>query len=112
MRMDFDASSHEDERLALNDCTWPGVNLNPNMFHLTIYFRLNTLLVIADIEPAFLQISLRDKDRDAVRFLFLDFGSNHTESYKSQVYGFEHVMFGVNVIPFLLSATIKHHIEK
>ncbi|GFX75072.1 uncharacterized protein TNCV_4064741 [Trichonephila clavipes] len=111
MRIVFDASSHEDGQPSLNDCIWSGENLNPNIFHLIISFRLNTIAITADIERAFLQISLRDEDRDAVRFLFPDMRSNQTDPYKFQVYRFKRVMFGVNVSPFLLSATIKHHIE-
>ncbi|GFQ75684.1 integrase catalytic domain-containing protein [Trichonephila clavata] len=111
MRIVFDASSHEDGQLALNGYI-PGANLNPNIFHLIIYFRLNMIAITADIERAFLQISLRDEDRDAVRFLFPELESNQTDPYKFQVYRFKRVMFGVNVSPFLLSATIKYHIEK
>ncbi|GFW74464.1 integrase catalytic domain-containing protein [Trichonephila clavipes] len=111
MRIVFDASSHEDGQPSLNDCIWSGGNLYPNIFHLIISFRLNTIAITADIERAFLQISLRDEDRDAVRFLFPDIRSNQTDPYKFQVYRFKRVMFGVNVSPFLLSATIKHHIE-
>ncbi|GFR26109.1 integrase catalytic domain-containing protein [Trichonephila clavata] len=112
MRIVFDASSHEDGQLALNEYIWPGANLNPNIFHLLIYFRLNTIAITTDIERAFLQISLRDEDRDAVRFLFPELESNQTNPYKFQVYRFKRVMFGVNVSPFLLSAAIKYHIEK
>ncbi|GFY24031.1 integrase catalytic domain-containing protein [Trichonephila clavipes] len=111
MRIVFDASSHEDGQQSLNDCIWSGGNLNPNIFHLIISFRLNTIAITADIERAFLQISLCDENRDAVRFLFPDIRSNQTDPYKFQVYRFKRVMFGVNVSPFLLSATIKHHIE-
>ncbi|GFX07325.1 integrase catalytic domain-containing protein [Trichonephila clavipes] len=112
MRIVFDASSHEDGQPSLNDCIWSGGNLkNPNIFHLIISFRLNTIAITTDIERAFLQISLRDEDRNAVRFLFPDIRSNQTDPYKFQVYRFKRVMFGVNVSPFLLSATIKHHIE-
>ncbi|GFW40266.1 retrovirus-related Pol polyprotein from transposon 17.6 [Trichonephila clavipes] len=110
MRIAFDASSHEEGQPSLNDCIWSGENLNPNIFHLIISFRLNTIAITADIERAFLQISLRDEDRDAVRFLFPDIRSNQTDPYKFQVYRFKRVMFGVNVT-FLLSATIKHQIE-
>ncbi|GFS86062.1 integrase catalytic domain-containing protein [Trichonephila clavipes] len=68
MRIVFDASFHEDGQPSLNDCIWSGGNLNPNIFHLIISFRLNTIAITADIERAFLQISLRDENRDAVRF--------------------------------------------
>ncbi|GFX79346.1 integrase catalytic domain-containing protein [Trichonephila clavipes] len=96
MRIVFHASSHEDGQPSLNDCIWSGENLNPNIFHLIISFRLNTIAITADIERAFLQISLRDEDRDAVRFLFPDIRSNQTDPYKFQVYRFKRVMFGVN----------------
>ncbi|GFV40466.1 DUF1758 domain-containing protein [Trichonephila clavipes] len=99
MRIVFDASSHEDGQPSLNDCIWSGGNLNPNIFHLIISFRLNTIAITADIERAFLQISLRDEDRDAVRFLFPDIKSNQTDPNKFQVYRFKRVMFGVNVSP-------------
>ncbi|GFV26185.1 reverse transcriptase domain-containing protein [Trichonephila clavipes] len=111
MRIVFDASSHEDGQPSLNDCIWSGGNLNPNIFHLINSFRLNTIAITADIERAFLQISLRDEDRDAVRFLFPDIRSNQTDPYKFQVYRFKRVKFGVNVSPSLPSATNKHHIE-
>ncbi|GFQ82855.1 reverse transcriptase domain-containing protein [Trichonephila clavata] len=93
----FDASSHENGQLAHNECIWSGANLNPNIFHLIIYFRLNTIAITADIECAFLQISLRDEDRDAIRFLFPELEPNKTDSYKLQVYRFKHVMFGVKI---------------
>ncbi|GFX33532.1 integrase catalytic domain-containing protein [Trichonephila clavipes] len=109
MRIVFDASSHEDGQPSLNDCIWSGKNLNPNIFHLIISFRLNTIAITADIEHAFLQISLRDEEMQ-LDFVS-DIRSNQTDPYKFQVYRFKRVMFGVNVSPFLLSATIKHHIE-
>ncbi|GFV07384.1 uncharacterized protein TNCV_1765451 [Trichonephila clavipes] len=44
--------------------------------------------------------------------IWSDIRSNQTDPYMFQVYRFKRVMmFGVNVSPFLLSATIKHHIE-
>ncbi|GFV00143.1 integrase catalytic domain-containing protein [Trichonephila clavipes] len=63
-------------------------------------------LFLADVEKAFLQISLAPKDRDVVRFL-IDDGENGV-----QVYRFNRVLFGVNASPFLLAATIKTHIGK
>ncbi|GFV69698.1 integrase catalytic domain-containing protein [Trichonephila clavipes] len=75
-------------------------------YYLLISFRSNKIAVLADVEKAFLQISLAPKDRDVVRFL-IDDGENGV-----QVYRFNRVLFGVNASPFLLAATIKTHIGK
>ncbi|GFX78354.1 DUF1758 domain-containing protein [Trichonephila clavipes] len=106
LRLVFDASAHEEKQLSLNDCLFHGVNLNPNTLDLLISFRSNKIAVLADVEKAFLQISLAPKDRDVVRFL-IDDGENGV-----QVYRFNRVLFGVNASPFLLAATIKTHIGK
>ncbi|GFY02151.1 integrase catalytic domain-containing protein [Trichonephila clavipes] len=106
LRLVFDASAHEEKQLSLNDCLFHGVNLNPNILDLLISFRSNKIAVLADVEKAFLQISLAPKDKDVVRFL-IDNGENGV-----QVYRFNRVLFGVNASPFLLAATIKTHIGK
>ncbi|XP_035207028.1 uncharacterized protein LOC118181903 [Stegodyphus dumicola] len=69
---------------------------------------------LRDIEKAFLQIVLAEKDRDAVRFLFvknIDTPLQNTDD-QLEVYRFKRVLFGVNSSPFLLAATIKLHIQK
>ncbi|XP_035214797.1 uncharacterized protein LOC118188475 [Stegodyphus dumicola] len=114
MRIVFDASSHEIGSLSLNDCLWPGINLNQNIFHLLIHFRFNRVAILGDIEKAFLQIVLAEKDRDSVRFLFVKNIDTHLQNTDDQleVYRFKRVLFGVNSSPFLLAATIKLHIQK
>ncbi|GFS83095.1 DUF1758 domain-containing protein [Trichonephila clavipes] len=75
-------------------------------YYLLISFRSNKIAVLADVEKAFLQISLAPKDKDVVWFL-IDDGENGV-----QVYRFNRVLFGVNASPFILAATIKTHIGK
>ncbi|GBN34930.1 hypothetical protein AVEN_210912-1 [Araneus ventricosus] len=59
---------------------------------------------------AFLQIEVDEKNRDVSRFLFND---DPTDGSKSpQIYRFTRVLFGVNSSPFMLAATIKHHLRK
>ncbi|GFX97639.1 integrase catalytic domain-containing protein [Trichonephila clavipes] len=77
-----------------------------SQLNLLISFRSNKIAVLADVEKAFLQISLAPKDKDVVRFL-IDDGENGV-----QVYRFNRVLFGVNASPFHLAATIKTHIGK
>ncbi|GFY16177.1 DUF1758 domain-containing protein [Trichonephila clavipes] len=70
--MVFDAASHQANELSLNDCLWPGPNLNPNLLDVLIHFRLNRVAISSDIRQAFLQIRLADKHKYFVRFLWTD----------------------------------------
>ncbi|GFW79081.1 integrase catalytic domain-containing protein [Trichonephila clavipes] len=70
-RIVFDAASHQANELSLNDCLWPGPNLNPNLLDVLINFRLNRVAISSDIRQAFFQICLADKHKDFVRF-FMD----------------------------------------
>ncbi|GFX21577.1 integrase catalytic domain-containing protein [Trichonephila clavipes] len=45
----FDAASHQANELSLNDCLWPGPNLNPNLLDVLINFRLNRVAISSDI---------------------------------------------------------------
>ncbi|GFX28903.1 integrase catalytic domain-containing protein [Trichonephila clavipes] len=106
-RIVFDAGSHQNNELSLNDCLWPGINLNPSLLHILINFRLNAIAFCSGIKQAFLQICLANEPKDAVRFLWSD-----DKKTKLQVYRFNRVNLGVSSGPFLLVATIRDHIEK
>ena len=54
-------------------------------------------------------ISIAEKDRDVLRFLWLEDIKNGFP--RIQVLRFTRVMFGVSSSPFLVNATIKHHIQ-
>ncbi|GFQ96032.1 DUF1758 domain-containing protein [Trichonephila clavata] len=110
-RIVFDAASHQANELSLNDCLWPGPNLNPNLLDVLINFRLNRVAISSDIRQAFLQICLADKHKDFVRFLWTDSNPRIEKNPTLQVYRFNRVIFGVNSSPFLLAATIKYHRE-
>ncbi|GFT34191.1 integrase catalytic domain-containing protein [Trichonephila clavipes] len=73
---------------------------------------LNAIAFCSDIKQAFLQICLADEHKDAVRFLWSDDEPCVHKRPKLQVYRFNRVNFGVSSSPFLLAATIRHHIEK
>ncbi|GFW78483.1 DUF1758 domain-containing protein [Trichonephila clavipes] len=67
-RIVFDAASHQANELSLNDCLWPGPNLNPNLLDVLINFRLNRVAISSDIRRALLQICLADKHKDLYDF--------------------------------------------
>ncbi|GFR00909.1 integrase catalytic domain-containing protein [Trichonephila clavata] len=62
------------------------------------------------MKQAFLQILLNEEDRDVTKFLFSN--DPFDESQPPSVYRFTKVLFGISSSPFLLSATIKHHLKK
>ena len=62
------------------------------------------------IEKTFLNVKVDEKDRDFLRFLWVD--DIDGDNFKLEVYRFNRVVFGLNASPFLLNATIRHHIGK
>ena len=82
-----------------------GPSLIPNIVDILIRFRRWKFALSSDISKAFLQIALHEKDKDVHRF-FLDFNG------KLRQMRFCRVTFGVKSSPFLLNATIRHHLGK
>jgi len=73
-------------------------------------FRTHKTAIIADIQKAFLQIAIQPDDRDVTRFLCYDDPQKPSMSNLA-TYRFCRVPFGVISSPFLLGATIKHHLK-
>ena len=72
MRIGYDASAKTSpSALCLNNCLYTGPNLIQNLSSILIKFRKHKVAFVADIEKAFLQITLHQNDRDATRFLWL-----------------------------------------
>ncbi|UYV82894.1 hypothetical protein LAZ67_22001295 [Cordylochernes scorpioides] len=62
--------------------------------------------VSSDIEKAFLQIGIREEDRDYLRLLWYDKEGN------VMVLRHARVVFGITTSPYLLLATLFHHLNK
>ena len=71
---------------------------------------MHRVALTGDIEKAFLMISVTPQDRDVLRFLWVDDVLKDVPSV--QTYRFTRVVFRVSSSPFLLNATIKHHLEQ
>lgn len=100
----FDASVKRKGGVSLNECLEIGPNLIQEIPAVLARFRVNAIGVAADVKQAFLQISLAQDDRDVLRFLWWKEG-------RLQEYRHCRVVFGVAPSPFLLNATIKHHLQ-
>ncbi|GFX52968.1 putative gag-pol polyprotein [Trichonephila clavipes] len=102
----FDASAKIHNHPSLNDCLETGNNLIESVPAILARFRLKPIGVISDIRRAFLQISLHEKDRYSVRFLWYDNEGN------IRTYRHARVAFGVTSSPFLLMEVINYHLLK
>ncbi|CAL1274780.1 unnamed protein product, partial [Larinioides sclopetarius] len=102
----FDASAHSKGAPSLNACLETDPNLIELVPSLLNRFRKFPVGVTSDIEKAFLQIGIREKDRNYLRFLW------KTPEKEMKTYRHRRVVFGVNCSPFLLAATLNYHLEE
>ncbi|GBM14635.1 hypothetical protein AVEN_84131-1, partial [Araneus ventricosus] len=104
----FNASSHALGFPSLNDCLSSGPNLIEIIPTILNRFRRNYVGVTSDIEKAFLQISIREKDRDYLRFLWL----RKDDLEQVEEYRHRRVVFGLTCSPYLLAATLQYHLNR
>ena len=99
LRVVYDASARN-YGPSLNDCLYAGPSLTPLIFNILIRFRIYPVAVSADIEKAFLNIAISPEHRDYLRFLWV------------RPLRFTRVVFSLTSSPFILNATIKHHVSQ
>uniref|UniRef100_A0A914XCT4 Integrase catalytic domain-containing protein n=1 Tax=Plectus sambesii TaxID=2011161 RepID=A0A914XCT4_9BILA len=113
VRIVYDASAKMNRNAnSLNDCLYRGPVILPDLCGMLMRFRKAPIALTADIEKAFLQIGLQAADRDVTRFLWLKNPNEPFSKENVQIYRFCRVTFGVISSPFLLSATLQHHLRK
>ena len=69
--------------------------------------RLKPVALAGDLKKAFLQVRIRQQDRDALRFHWL----KNRKLGDIEVLRFTRALFGLVQSPFLLGATLKHHLQ-
>ena len=112
VRVVYDASAKsKPENKSLNECLYRGPILLQNLTGILLRFRLNKIALVADIEKAFLQIGLQDEAKDVTRFFWLKDKDTLGVENNIEMYRFCRVPFGIISSPFLLAATIDHHLK-
>ncbi|XP_077504764.1 uncharacterized protein LOC144114732 [Amblyomma americanum] len=112
LRVVFDASSHNRSAKSLNDNLESGPNLTADLVGMLLNFRRHKIALVADIEQAFLQISVRPEDRDSLRFLWYETKPEPGGPLPPILtWRMKRVPFGTTASPFLLSATLQHHLK-
>jgi hypothetical protein len=113
MRMVFDASAKASKsHLSINECLLRGPIILEDLCGLLMRLRLGKVAMSSDVEKAFLQVGLQESERDVTRFLWVKDVTKPVSKDNLKVFRFRRVPFGYISSPFLLSATIKHHLEQ
>ena len=108
VRIVFDGSARESkETPSINDVLASGENFMPHLFDTIIRFRSHTIGFTGDLQKAFHQISIRESDRDFLRFLWVD----NLDKLEPAVVQFRfcRLPFGLKPSPSILGATLNKH---
>ena len=97
---------------SLNKCLYRGPVILEDLCGLLLRFRARKIGLVSDIKKAFLQVGLHEADRDVTRFLWLKDIKKPVSKENLLVCRFKRLPLGIISSPLLLSATIKHHLEK
>ena len=94
--------------MSLNSCLEAGPALHPDLVGILLRFRKNQVGVMGDVEKMFLQIGLKEEDRDSHRYLWRNLDPDATP----KIYRMTRVTFGVISSPFLAICTTQEHARK
>nr|CAD2156491.1 unnamed protein product [Meloidogyne enterolobii] len=112
VRIVYDASAKMREGKSLNECLYRGPIIMPDLAGLLIRFRVPKIAMWADIEKAFHTLELEEEDREVTKFIWVKSTKKPISTQNIQYLRFVKVPFGVISSPFLLSATVRHHLKK
>ena len=109
VRVVYDASAKA-TGCSLNECLHKGPKFEQKILEILLRFRTYQVALTSDIEKAFLMVSVSECDRDVLRFLWVE--DVNKEPPEIRVLRFARVVFGVSCSPFLLNATLQHHLSQ
>ncbi|KAJ0171702.1 hypothetical protein K1T71_012465 [Dendrolimus kikuchii] len=102
VRVVFNASSKGGNGLSLNDCLMVGPTIQPELRHLVMRWRLNSICLEADIVKMYRQIKVHEDDADCQRFIWRNNPEDKVRDFKLIT-----VTFGTACAPFLASRALK-----
>ena len=107
LRVVYDASAraHADAP-SLNDCLNAGPPLQNRLWDVLVRMRFHPVAVTGDLKKAFLQVRIKEADRDALRFHW-----KPRELSELQTLRFTRALFGLTCSPFLLGGVVEQHLN-
>ncbi|XP_028414003.1 uncharacterized protein LOC114536864 [Dendronephthya gigantea] len=98
LRIVYDASAKEsNDKPSLNDCLHPGPQLQNLLWSVLVRSRFYPVLLTSDIQKAFLQVRIKEHERDALRFHW-----KAPENNEVHIYRFTRALFGLTCSPSCL----------
>ena len=94
--------------LSLNAGIEIGQSLQPLLFDIIVRNRFRRFCITGDVKKAFLQIIIRESDRDAQRVLWYD----DLQRRNVHEFRFARAIFGATSSPYILGTTIEKHLEQ
>ena len=108
IRIVFDGSARANERSpSLNYCLETGPPLQNLLWNVLVRNRFKAVALAGDLKQAFLQIRIREEDRDSLRFHWI----KDKDPKIIEVFRFTRALFGLVQSPFLLGGTLEQHLE-
>ena len=108
LREAYDPSAKSESGYSLNDCLEKGPSLQNKLWDILIRTTFRLGILCADIEKAFLQIRIKEKERESLKFHWIENLTNNT----IQFLRFTRLIFGLNQSLFILEGTLKAHFER
>ena len=109
LRIVYDCSSKEsNDAPSLSDCLETGPSLQPKLFDILVRNRFKRFVITGDVQTAFLQIRIDDRDRDVQRILWY----NNLEDQLIKEFQCSRVIFGASPSPYILGAISERHLEQ
>ena len=108
LRIVYDGSARASDGVpSLNDCLHAGPPLQNKLWSVLVRGRFNPVAVTGDLQKAFLQVRIREADRNAMRFHW----RRDEHSPLRETLRFTRALFGLTSSPFLLGGVIEAHLS-
>ena len=109
LRVVYDSSSKPNmNETSLNECLEKGPPLQNMLWDILVRNRMKPVALCADLRKAFLQIRIRECERDILRFYWI---KNQNVS-DTEILRFTRLVFGLIQSPFILEAILQSHLSK
>ena len=108
LRVLYDALAKSESGFSLNDCLEKGPSLQNKLWDILIRTRFRPVILCADTEKGFIQIRIKEKERESLKLHWDENLTNNT----IQILRFTRLVFGLNQSPLILEGTLKTHFER